>query len=307
LYKGKVGASVKVNADINSFIKFRENIETLIVDTKKWVKQKSINESSIRLDKLRKLLFDLNNMAANDVQKKAVLRLKQDIDFLDIQVENIYSKRESGKKQDGNIAFKCNWNDKYYRAPCSEAAYNSNLIEGRAWCSHKLSKCRTYTHEVTLDNNPCYESIALKEMFFGAGWDINGDKIKYRQIHSVKSNRLAILTTRRPYTDEKDRMIVGILYINQVKDDDNTETKIFGDKEKSIAIDYDKINIRFWDYYKNPNAEDSIFWGTGLFRYISNGTVLSMLQDINKIFNDIGMDTTIINKLLIHYEQLNAS
>lgn len=293
--------------NVAEFIKLREKIEALIAETRDWVKQKSINESSIRLDALRSLLFNLNNIAANQVQKKAVLRLRQDIDILDRQVENIYSKREAGKKQDGNLAFKCNWNDNHYKAPCSETAYNSNLVEGRAWCSHKLSKCRTYTEEVTLENNPCYESIALKEMYFGAGWDITGDSIKYRQIHSVKSNRLAILTTRRPYTDEKDRMIVGILYINQVIDDDNTETKIFGDKNKSIAVDYDKIFLKFWDYYKNPNAENSIFWGTGLFRYLSNDTVLSMLKDIGEKFNSNKMDTSIVNLLINHYECLNAS
>lgn len=297
---------MKMNPDVAVFIKLREKIEALIAETATWVKQKSINESSIRIDQLRTMLFDINNIAVNEIQKKAVLRLRQNIDILDRQVENIYSKREAGKKQDGNIAFKCNWNDNHYKAPCSEVAYNSNLIEGRAWCSHKLSQCRTYTEEVTLDKNPCYESIALKEMYFGAGWDITGDKIKYRQIHSVKTNRVALLTTRRPYTDEKDRMIVGILYINQVKDDDDTETKIFGDKNKSIAIDYDKIQLNFWDYYKNPNAEDSIFWGTGLFRYLSNGTVLSMLQDIDKILNNAGMDRNIIDQLISHYERLNA-
>lgn len=293
--------------DMAAFIKLREKIEALIIETNKWVKQKSINESSIRLDELRRLLLDLNGMVANEIQKRVVLRLKQDIEILDVQVENIYSKRESGKKQDGNIAFKCNWNDNKYKAPCSEAAYNSNLVEGRAWCSHPLSKCRSYAEEVTLDNNPCYESIALKEMYFGAGWDVSGEVIKYRQIHSAKTDRLAILTTRRPYTDEKDRMIVGILYINQIIDDDDTETKIFGDKGRSIAIDYDKIHLKFWEYYKNPNAEDSIFWGTGLFRYLSNGTVFSMLQDIGKKFNSTGMDTKIVNQLINHYERLNAS
>lgn len=293
--------------DIAAFIKLRENIETLIIETKKWIKQKSINESLIRINKLRQLLLNLNGTVANEIQKKVVLRLKQEIDILDAQVETISSKKEFGKKQDGNIAFKCNWNDKNYRAPCSEAAYNSNLIEGRSWCNHQAGKCRTYTKEVTLDNNPCYESIALKEMYFGAGWDTSGPVIKYRKIHSVKSNRLAILTTRRPYADEKDRIIVGTLYINKIIDDDGTETKIFGDKGKSIAIDYDKINLKFWDYYKNPNAEDKILWGTGLVRYLSNGTVLSIVQDIDKKFNSNGMDTNIVHQLINHYERLNAS
>lgn len=293
---------MEIDKKTAAFVESREKIESLTKETKWWIKQKSINESSIRIDKLRRLFLNLKSSVANETQNRSVWRLKQEIDILDSQVEHIYSKRESGKKQDGNIAFKCNWNDKNYRAPCSEKAYESNLIEGRSWCNYQAGKCRTFTEEVTLENNPCYESIALKEMYFGAGWDTSGTVIKYRQIQSVKSNRLAILTTRRPYADEKDRLIVGILYINQVIDDDNTETKIFGDKKKSIAIDYNKINLMFWDYYKNPNAEDSIFWGTGLFRYLSNGTVLSILQDINKKFNGNGMDTDIVNQLISNYK-----
>ena len=286
------------------FNNLREKIEVLIKGTKELINQKSINPSSMNLDKLRNELLDLNAMATNKIQKDAVLQLKKEIGVLDERVENIYLKRESGKKHDGNIAFKCTWNDEKYTAPCSEAAYNSNLVEGRSWCSNKLSKCRTYTGEVTLDNNPCYESIALKEMYFSAGWDVSGEVGKYRKIHPAKANRLAILTTRRPYTDEKDRMIVGILYIDQIIDD--TETKIFGDKGKSIAIDYSEIHLRFWDYYKNPNAEDSIFWGTGMFKYLSNDTVLTMLRDIGKKFNRTGIDAKIVNQLINHYEHLNA-
>jgi hypothetical protein len=125
-------------------------------------------------------------------------------------------------------------------------------------------------------------------------------------LHSVKTKRLAILTVRRPFTDENDRIIVGILYINRIIDDDGTETKIFGDKEKSMAIDLDKTNLKFWDYYKNPNAEDKIFWGTGLVRYISNGTVLGILNDMNKKFSRNGTDNNIVNQLINHYECLKG-
>jgi hypothetical protein len=297
---------MQINKDISMFKELREKIESLIIETQPRIKQKSINESSIRIEELRKLLLKLNGIAANETQKRSVFRLKQEIDILDVQVENIYSKREAGKKQDGNIAFKCNWNDKNYRAPCSEEAYNSNLIEGRSWCNHQSGACRNFNDEVTLEKNPCYESIALKEMYFGAGWDTSGPVIKYRKLHSVKTKRLAILTVRRPFTDENDRIIVGILYINRIIDDDGTETKIFGDKEKSMAIDLDKTNLKFWDYYKNPNAEDKIFWGTGLVRYISNGTVLGILNDMNKKFSRNGTDNNIVNQLINHYECLKG-
>ena len=67
--------------DIESFVKLRIEIEELILETQKLVKQKTINESSIGIDKLRRLLSHLNSLISNKIQKKAVLRLRQDIVF----------------------------------------------------------------------------------------------------------------------------------------------------------------------------------------------------------------------------------
>lgn len=292
---------------INEFIKSRERIEALLAETSKWVRQKSVYESSIRLEELRHLLIDLNCLVTNDVQKKAVIRIKGEIEFLDTEIEEIQSRRDIGKKQDGNLAFKCNWNDQRYKAPCNETAYNTNLIEGRAWCSHPTNKCRTFTDIVTIENNPCYESIALREMYFGAGWDLSGNVIKYRHIHSVRKNRLAVLTTRRPSTPEKDRIIIGCLHIDKVIDDPGAETKIFGHKKTSFEIDYDNIHVLFWDYYRNTDSHDSIFWGTGLFRYLSNVTVLHILRDIKDKFELAGIDTDNVAYLEKEYTHLTTA
>ncbi|MBL7197643.1 MAG: hypothetical protein ISS47_06055 [Candidatus Omnitrophica bacterium] len=220
------------------------------------------------------------------------------------KIDEILSKREAGKKEDGNVAFKCNWNDKHYRAPCSKKAYEFNISQGRAWCASPDCKCRKYNDEVAIEDHPCYESIALKEMYFGAGWDHTGERNQPRHIHSVREGRMAILTTRPPGSEEKDRLIIGCLYIDRTQDDPGAETKIYADKEKSLEMDYDKIKIKFWDYYKNPVAKDLILWASGLFRYITDGTVLNILKGIGEKYKNSGRDTAKIIELIKYYEQI---
>lgn len=285
----------------------RERLEDLCQQIEKHIEEKSIYESSEKLDDARKLLTTLKNIAENTVQNKSVSRLSDSIEYLATRIDNILSKREAGKKGDGNVAFKCNWNDRGYKAPCSDEVYQYNIAEGRAWCSSPSCKCRKYGQNVSLEDHPCYESIALKEMYFGAGWDHTSGVEQPRHIYNVKKNRVAILTTRPPGTEEKDRLIVGCIFINKVRDDEGEETKIYGSKEKSIEIPFDKVKIRFWDYYKNPEAEDIILWSSGLFRYVSNKTVLSVLKAIGEKYTNTKKDVKRIHDLIKHYEQLKPS
>lgn len=178
------------------------------------------------------------------------------------------------------------------------------VSEGRAWCSSPLCRCQEYGEEVNLERHPCYESIALKEMYFGAGWDHSGEREQPRHIHSVREDRMAILTTRLPGSEEVDRLVIGCLLINRVNDDSGEETRIYGDTEKSIKIPFQELKIRFWDYYKNPGAEDIILWASGLFRYITNGTVLSILKAIGEQYTNTHRDVHKVVNLVKHYEKL---
>jgi hypothetical protein len=287
------------------FKELRERIEGLIKETKGWIEKKSILESSKRIEEAQNLLTNLRDIIGSDVQKRAVFRLTIELEILAKQIDEILSKREAGKKEDGNIAFKCNWNDMHYKAPCGQDAFEFNIREGRAWCSSSECKCRQYINvEVTLKNHPCYESIALKEMYFGAGWDHTGERNQPRHIHSVRQGRMAILTTRPPGVEEEDRLIIGCLYIAKAHDDPDTETKIYGDKDKSFEIDYDKIKVKFWDYYKNAGAPDLILWASGLFRYIGDETVLNILNAVGEKYKNSGKDTKKIIDLIKYYEEL---
>jgi len=252
--------------DSMDFKELRERIEGLIEEAKKWIKAKSILKSSDCIEEAQKLLKKLKEMVENDVQERSVTRLTEEIEWLAENIDEVLTKREAGKIGDGNVAFKCNWNDMNYKAPCSKETYEYNLVEGRAWCNSPQSECRKYTSNVTLEEHPCYESIALKEMYFAAGWDHTGERNQPRHIHSVRKDRMAILTTRPPGSEERDRIIIGCLYIKKVVDDPGSETKIYGDKEKSLEVNFKNLKVDFWDYYKNPNAENLKLWSSGLFR-----------------------------------------
>ncbi|MHA1856678.1 MAG: hypothetical protein ACTSYY_11585 [Promethearchaeota archaeon] len=141
-------------------------------------------------------------------------------------------------------------------------------------------------------------------MYFGAGWDHTGEREQPRHIHNVRINRIAILTTRPSGTEEKDRIVVGCLFIDKVKDDPGEETKIYGDKNKSIAIPFNEIKIKFWDYYKNPEAENIILWASDLFRYLSNKTVLHILKAIGEKYTNAKKDTNNVYDLVKYYEKL---
>jgi hypothetical protein len=288
---------------MNDFGELRENIDSLIRETRLWIRKKSIVESMKRIEEANEKLTELRQRSFGEIQARVVLNRMSDLESLANSVDGILSIREAGKKEDGNIALKCNWNDKHYKAPCSSQAYDFNLLQGRAWCSSPLSKCRDFADEVSLDHHPCYESIALKEMYFGAGWDHSGEITKPRQTKSVRCGRVAILTTRPPDADEIDRLIVGCVFIKRIADDPREETKIYGDMTKSIEIDYDEIKVKFWDYYKNAGNENLILWASGLFRYISDETVLNVLKGIGEKYKSSGRDVAKINELIRYYEK----
>lgn len=288
---------------MNEFKEIRENIDSLIVETKSWIAKKSISESMQRLEKARELLFKLKGMAKGEFQEQIVSRRKSDLKLLGENIDEILSKREAGEKRDGNIVFKCNWNDKHYKTPCSLEAYNFNLSKRRAWCSSPLCECRRVTEEISLNHPPCYESIALKEMVFGAGWDHKKEN-KPRHIKSVRSGRMAILTTRPPGVDEKDRIIIGCLLIERVSNSTREETKIFGDKTKSIEVDYDEIKVNFWDYYKNTRDKNKEDWRQGLYRYFDDEPVLNILKGIREKYKNTQKDVSKIIYLIRYYEEI---
>jgi len=288
------------------FKESRETITQKCQRVEKLIQGKAVRESAEELEAVQHLLSKLSALAEGEIQLRSVGNLQTKLGGLSEKIIKITSKKEAGKKEHGNVALKCNWNDKNYVAPCSEEAYKFNVRKKRAWCSAQQCKCREFTKEVSLESNPCYESIALKEMYFGAGWDHKGAKLRPRHIHSVREERVAILTAVPPGDKERDRLIIGCIFISRVNDDPGEETKIFGDKDMSLVVPFQRIKIRFWDYFKNRSAEDKIKWSQGLVRYVTNGTVLRILQAIKEQYANTQIDVHGVNDLIKHYEQLSV-
>jgi hypothetical protein len=70
--------------------------------------------------------LDLSNSTHNNI----LFNSRMKVNILKQKVENVLLKRESGKREDGNIAFKCNWNDKNYKGVCSQEIYKYNQVWG---------------------------------------------------------------------------------------------------------------------------------------------------------------------------------
>ncbi|MDD4985316.1 MAG: hypothetical protein PHQ43_05930, partial [Dehalococcoidales bacterium] len=196
-------------------------------------------------------------------------------------------RREEGKREDGNLAFKCNWNDKGYRGVCSEQAYQYNKQWGRPWCWS--AECRKYVGIDPVPVECCYESRALTDCSFAAGWDLDGNNMsKARRILSAREGKIALLTTEPPGLHE--RVLVGAYIIKDVVDDPGKETWVYGDKG-SVLDDMLKFKIPFWKYHKNPINPQSTAWATGLFRYVSDVAVLGILEEYISKKSRVGGNT----------------
>ena len=202
-----------------------------------------------------------------------------------------------------NVAFKCTWNDAGFKGICSQKAYDYNISKNRVWC--RKSPCRKFKGLPTEKDHPCYESIIFTEWRFGAGWDHKTIK-RPRAIRNAKVGKIALLTTLEPNKEEKERKIIGFLRIFKIDSGHEKETVIYGDPDKSLEIDAN-LNIRFWDYYKNPNEPNKISWASGLFRYVSDDTISKLLRNLRKLYSDNNSSEEIIRKIdenIRNYEKL---
>lgn len=192
---------------------------------------------------------------------------------------------------EGNLAFKCTYNDNGYRGVCSDRIYRHNIDAKRVWCNDRHNECREYVGKALSKNDsPCYESTLFLNWAFGAGVK-RGEKyygIPF-SIKKARQGKLAFLTTRDPLQDERDRHIFGFLHIkniDNIKDLTNKDVMaisefVIGDPEHSLEIQ-PSARLKFWNYYKNPYSPDNISWNSGLFRYLSDASALRILNDLKK-------------------------
>ncbi len=205
------------------------------------------------------------------------------------------------KAEKESLAFKYNYCDGGssatelgFNGVCSDECIRRNIDQaGRAWCSISTSPCRAHIEgkktraelENDYRNNEffCYESRLTTSWKAGIG--VNNDGTPRRLGSDVRKG-LAIMTTTDSAGDERNRYIFAVFFIrSQEFGDDKKEGSVcaFDGNKKVYALLLNRQEaqqMKFWDYYSNPNKPNIVRWGHGLYRFISHARSARILQDI---------------------------
>lgn len=127
------------------------------------------------------------------------------------------------------------------------------------------------------DFGPCYESVTLQQWVAYAGANEDGTP---RHIRTAEEQSFCILTTVSPNMSEKERRIFAAFLIGDVfQGDDEREGYVAADQDYRLEFSPKETNeLRFWDFYTNPNHPESKKWGSGLIRYFDDATAVKMLS-----------------------------
>jgi len=182
-------------------------------------------------------------------------------------------------QSDRNIAFKCNWMDTDYEGPCTPEGRRYNIfVARRIWCTQPQNPCYQLEHGI-IDELPeftCYESRIFRKLEFGAGVNHTGvNRGRGRIIRYITPGKLALFTTREPPMSEAERQIFGFFIIKGDYIDEDGATRVVGEGGTALKIPRE-CRLRFWDFYSTSSGE--VFWGTGLYRYLSDEQVVSYLN-----------------------------
>lgn len=186
--------------------------------------------------------------------------------------------------EDRNLAFKCNWLDTDYNGPCGKAGRRWNIYKKRfPWCTQPENPCYQFeTGKIKeIPPFPCYETEIFAKSEYGAGVNHTGPmRGTGRMIRYVVPGKIALFTTVDPGRSEETRYIFGFFVIKDSYTDSDGATKVIGYPEYTLKIPKDS-RLRFWDFYRN--SDGSMFWGTGLYRYLSDTAVVRYLEKQNEV------------------------
>jgi hypothetical protein len=175
--------------------------------------------------------------------------------------------------------------------------YNVENGQGR-WCSQPGCACRKYydsgfkKHKMEF---PCNESRTFTD------WEWNpGNEYKTGQpfrILNSGANKIAIMTTRFPNSNEAERKIVGFFLIKSLTDNH----EIVANRKESLRLTIDEAKeLNFWNYYRNSKSATPE-WKQGRFRYLEDINVAAILHDLRDVVQDSGtryMISSIISNYL---------
>lgn len=214
------------------------------------------------------------------------------------------SSRPTTRRPNG-LAFKVTYNDGGarggligYRGVCSDRIIVQNVeVDKRTWCSDPDNKCRQYCDRGRNGPRPrvpppdrqvhdgvCYESqlLARRPFKFWTGTYQSGRRrgkpipINFER---VAKGDIVLLTTVAPQRTERDRIVFACYRVGQ-----------FGKDEWGYYIESDStmdlvlpeglaMDCRYWDY-QSPNRNGSVFWGSGLFRFLDRDSTKRFIDEL---------------------------
>lgn len=137
-----------------------------------------------------------------------------------------------------------------------------------------------------------------------AGKDINGVS---KRIRHMEPNSIAVLTLTAGGMRESDRLIYGVFLVDEVFEGNNYREGFIksSPKYRIRLVGDEMINMKFWDFYTNPNTPDSIKWGIGAFRYLDDKTAEKILAAIAEVKKGTD-DEALAAELLEYYRKTHA-
>lgn len=270
-----------------------------------------------------------NKVLLNQVEKDLDVVIKREAENMIREAElkeqsrKIVNSEETSKEMNTatNISFKCNYSDGGrdnesvgYKAVCSNDTINYNINKAKQiWCSNPESVCFQYQQgtisreELVLrfneDKYICHESQMLRQWRVYAGVNKTGvNKGKPIKLSNVKTNSLAMLTTRLPKDKEKDRFIFAVfLILENYEGNYNEEGYIDANQKYRIELSLDEAKeLKFWDYYFNNKNPGKMLFGSGLHRYFTDVQAAQVLKKICEIKKG-NLDEEISIEFLEHF------
>lgn len=192
-------------------------------------------------------------------------------------------------KADGNVAFKCTYNDGGepgfvgFDGTCSKENIRRNVEAERVWCSAAGNACRQFYDDGMhgrRPGRPCYESRIFRSWSFGPGTYHPGTgKEKPVAVKYARKGKVALLTTRHPEHNSEDRRLVfGAYRIERIRKKKNGEVFLQGDPDHALRLSEEAaVSLPFWEFNRLPKSRVPD-WRSGLVRYVSDRDVTNFLH-----------------------------
>jgi len=153
----------------------------------------------------------------------------------------------------------------------------------------------------------CYESNVFRLWQFGAGGVIKGkNKGKPNRLLGVKRNSLCVFTTKKPFSSSLNRIVFAVSIVAGSIEGGEYEAGLVKSHEKYrlMLTDEQADKVCFWDYYQNNSEKKDKFWGTGLYRYISDEVAIAILRAIVEVKKG-AVDEALAEEMLEYYLREN--